>query len=106
MGRLEDWKDRVGWMTPPEPEEQPMVKLGDRVRDAITGFEGIATAKHEYLNGCVRYSVEAPDKDGKPDEYAFDDQQLTVIEDGAYTPKDTPRMATGGPPGHKTPPRR
>ena len=28
------------------------IKLGIKVRDKVTGFEGIATARIKYLNGC------------------------------------------------------
>ena len=38
-----------------------MIELGQRVRDRITGFEGIATSRVEYLTGCVQYCVK-PDK--------------------------------------------
>lgn len=56
--------------------------LGSKVRDSVTGFEGVATAKHEYLNGCVRYSVEPPiGYDGKlPEAQTFDVQRLVVVE--------------------------
>lgn len=33
------------------------IKLGIKVRDKVTGFEGIATAKIKYLNGCVQFCV-------------------------------------------------
>jgi hypothetical protein len=64
-----------------------MVKLGDRVRDKISGFEGIAAARTEYLNGCVRITVEPEGlHDGKPVEAQwFDEQQVDVIEAGAVT---------------------
>ncbi len=29
-----------------------------RLQDEITGFEGIVTAKAEYLNGCIQYCVQ------------------------------------------------
>lgn len=55
-----------------------MVKLGDRVKDSITGFAGIAIARCEYLNGCVRVSIQPVKlKDGKPiDELWVDESQL------------------------------
>lgn len=52
-----------------------MVKLGEQYRDEITGFEGTATARSEFLNGCVRVCLEGGD-DGKPAEYWFDEQRL------------------------------
>jgi len=41
-----------------------MIELGQKVKDMITGFEGIVTAKIEYLNGCLQFYV-VP-KAGKP----------------------------------------
>ena len=44
-----------------------MIKLGSKVRDSITGLEGIATARTEYLYGCVRITITPTElKDGKP----------------------------------------
>lgn len=33
------------------------IKLGDSVKEKITGFAGIAVAKTSWLSGCVRFSV-------------------------------------------------
>lgn len=33
------------------------IELGNKVRDRVTGFEGIATAKILFLNGCVQFCV-------------------------------------------------
>jgi hypothetical protein len=61
-----------------------MVRLGDRVEDMVTGFSGIAVAKSEYLNGCVRYGVQGPLHDGVPTEWQwFDDSQLHVLVEAA-----------------------
>lgn len=38
--------------------------LGVRVRDMVTGFEGIVVARVEFLNGCIQYMVK-PNKLGK-----------------------------------------
>jgi hypothetical protein len=62
------------------------VALGTRYRDSITGFEGVATARYEFLYGCVRVLLEGT-KDGKPAEYTFDEQRLT----------DVPSATSGGP---------
>ena len=75
------------------------IKLGSKVVDSITGFEGIATARHEYLYGCVRITI-TPDKlhDGKPvDEQWFDEQRLNLVEvrDPVVSPLSSAR--TGGP---------
>lgn len=61
--------------------EQPIV-LGDKVRDTITGFEGIATGRTEWLTGCVRWIVEPDklDKDKKVQQYMeFDESRLVVL---------------------------
>ena len=53
-----------------------MVKLGDKVQDSISGFEGVAVSRTEYLYGCVRVGVEGKKKPGES--YYFDEQRLTV----------------------------
>lgn len=35
-----------------------MARLGDVVKDKITGFEGVAIAQTEYINGCKRILVQ------------------------------------------------
>lgn len=59
-----------------------MINLGDRVRDRITGFTGIAVARAEYLYGCNRFSV-LPEKlaDKKIQESQwFDEPQLDLVK--------------------------
>lgn len=59
-----------------------MINLGDKVKDVVSGFVGIAVSRHSYLNGCARIGVQPEvDKDGKLPEYeTFDEPQLQVIE--------------------------
>ena len=59
-----------------------MIELGDKVKDTVSGFIGIATAKHSYLQGCDRISVQPSiDKEGKlPEVQAFDEPQLEVLK--------------------------
>ena len=43
-----------------------MITLGDKVKDTITGFEGIVTARCVFINGCIQYCIKPKvDKDGK-----------------------------------------
>ncbi len=62
------------------------IKLGQKVRDKITGFEGIATAKTEFLNGCVQYEVTRKLKKGESitaesvQGISIDEQQLELIK--------------------------
>lgn len=85
-----------------------MIKFGDRVRDKVSGFQGIATAKHEYMNGCIRFTVDSEEmKDGKPvDGQWYDEQQLEVVNEKALEVKPAqvggPR---GAPPSLKRPER-
>ena len=34
------------------------IKLGDKVKDSVTGIIGIVTARTKFLNGCIQYSIE------------------------------------------------
>lgn len=71
------------------------IKLGSEVQCIITGYKGIATARLEYINGCIQYCVKPKaGKDGKmPDPEYIDVQQLKVTGKGlSLTSKPT-----GGP---------
>lgn len=59
-----------------------MIRLGQTVRDAITGLEGVVVARHEYLYGCTRLSIQpAEHKDGKPVEgCTIDEQQALPVD--------------------------
>ena len=58
-----------------------MVNLGDKVKDTVSGFIGIAMSCTTYLNGCDRIAVQPSiDKSGKlPDYQTFDEPQLKVV---------------------------
>ena len=59
------------------------IKQGDRVRDTITGFEGIAICITKHLTGCDTIGVK-PTKlhDNKPiDEIYFDVMRLEKVEE-------------------------
>ena len=63
------------------------IKLGDVVRDSVSGFEGLAVARTEWLYGCVRYGVEARAlREGKLIEAQwFDEARLApAIETSAH----------------------
>lgn len=59
----------------------PKLQLGVTVKDRITGFMGIVTARVEYLNGCIQYCVKPEiSEDGKmPEGEYIDRDQLEVI---------------------------
>ena len=58
------------------------VKLGSKLRDTVTGLEGMAIAKTEWMNGCWRITLQPAElKDGKPvDSSAFDVEQLELAK--------------------------
>jgi len=59
-----------------------VIQLGARVRDVVSGAEGVLMCRCEWLNGCVRSSFQPPvDKDGKvPELVTVDDEQLQVLQ--------------------------
>jgi hypothetical protein len=67
----------------PVPEDR-QVNLGDRVRDTITGFEGIVVGRSEWLSthGARRITCQGQTlKDGLPtDPVTFDEAQLFILK--------------------------
>jgi len=76
-----------------------MVRLGSKVRDTITGFQGIATGRTEWLYGCTRISVEPTTlHEGKPIEsHWFDEQRIEVLEAGEPKVSSDSSATSGGP---------
>jgi len=68
------------------------IELGQKVRDKITGLEGTAIARTEWLHGCVRIVIQPHGlKDGLPLEVqTVDEPQLEIIDEEA-APKAEPR---------------
>ena len=60
------------------------IKLGQKVKDKITGMVGIAVCRAIWMNGCVRVTVQPQElKDGRPvDTYTCDEPDLIVIDEG------------------------
>ncbi len=79
-----------------------MINLGDKVKDTITGYEGIAVARTCWLNGCVRICIQSNKlKDGVPvAQQDFDEQQVALIKAGAH------QSGPEGPAGPKPSPTR
>lgn len=70
-----------------------MITLGDKVKDKITGLEGIAIAEIKYLNGCHQFEVQAKaNKDGSvPDPKWIDSIQLDVTQAKAANKATKPK---------------
>jgi len=80
-----------------------MIKLGDKVRDDVSGIVGIAMNKLEHLNGCIQFGVE-PSMNKKTNEivtFTIDEINLTKIGSGlnkkAKLSKKKPKRKPGGP---------
>lgn len=77
------------------------IKLGNEYKDVISGFTGIAIARTEWINGCVRVTLSPKlDKDGKfQDSVCLDVEQLEATGNAiTITPKEVG--------GDRTPPSR
>lgn len=78
--------------------------LGKKVREKITGFEGVATSVAFDLYGCIQVVVHPEAKENKPqDGHFFDFQRLEVIDPlpvmqvPSFVPKPEARISTTGP---------
>ena len=76
------------------------IKLGDLVKDMITGFTGIASSRTEHLFGCVHIGITSnrTDKDGIPiGAMSFDEQRVVRVDkrDVVVSPDST--ATSGGP---------
>lgn len=70
------------------------IQLGTKVRDEVTGIEGMATARTTWVYGCERICVERLDKDGSPLEHWFDEVRLHPVP--TPEPAIPQRASTGG----------
>jgi len=80
------------------------IPLGSRIRDRVTGLEGIATARVHYLNGCIQYclapQISGEDKTKVPAIHYIDIGQLEVLDSGIITDIPETTGITGGPQRH------
>jgi hypothetical protein len=75
------------------------ITLGDKVKDKVTGFVGIAIGRTIWLQGCDRVIVQpiGVDKAGKTFEsQSFDEPQLAIVSAGAVKVA-VEKDSTGGP---------
>lgn len=75
-----------------------MVKLGSKVKDTITGFEGVAVGRTEWLYGCTRIGVESCTlHEGKPLVEWFDEQRMEVLSEDQPKISEQNSAEIGGP---------
>ena len=78
-----------------------MIQLGDKVRDVVSGFEGIAICRSEWITGCIQIGVQTPvNSEGKSETNFFDIDRLEAktikdLQKGPAMPIQA--AATGGP---------
>jgi len=58
------------------------IELGQRVKDKVSDFIGIAVARVTYLNGCVQIQVTPKAVEGKIINQWIDEIQLEVVDQG------------------------
>lgn len=81
------------------------IELGDEVKDAVTGFQGVVVGITTWLNGCRRMVVQPrtlEEKGRMPSSESIDETQLEVVTRRAVASQnrsDTPEPLgrTGGP---------
>jgi len=66
------------------------IQLGDKVKDMVTGFVGVAYSVCENFNGCIQFDiVPEVNKDGTIAKGQWiDSQQLKIIKKGAVKPNN------------------
>jgi hypothetical protein len=69
------------------------IELGDKVKDLITGFVGIAVAKTTFINGCTQISIaeqtkKKPSQEGDP---SIDITNLIILEKGYVDKRRKPK---------------
>ena len=75
------------------------IKLGDKVKDTLTGFTGIVETKVECLNGCIRYGLVESEVNGKKNEMRtleVDSQQVKKVDDGINKTEEIKKTGAGG----------
>ncbi len=84
------------------------VTLGDKVKDPLTGIEGIAFSYITYMHGCERVGIQqSKHKNEKgewfvPDLFYVDDPQLEVVKAGFIKVKKPKGESLGGPSGFES----
>lgn len=85
-------------------------ELGEKAKDKLTEFEGIVTARCEFLNGCIQYELQPTKlKDGIPQVGIWIDE-VQLVEHVTIKKPNRPksvcrRIRSGGGPARVPPTR-
>lgn len=74
-----------------------MFTPGDRVKEKITGFEGVITGCAFYLTGCNQYLITAKIKDdfSEPIALWYDEGRIELISSSEWNEKDVKALDNG-----------
>lgn len=82
-----------------------MIRLGQKIKDRVTGFEGVAVGRVAYLNGCIQYLIKPEAREGKMvEEEWIDEQTLEVIGQGLLVDENGEAHESRGGPQPEQPP--
>jgi hypothetical protein len=90
---------------PTNPALDSGFKLGSKVKDRITGFEGLAVARTTWASGNVTIGIEPTTlHEGKPIEtHSFEQQRVELIEEKAPPVSKQNSAVSGGPQNDPSP---
>lgn len=79
----------------------PEINFGDEAKDKVTGFKGLITSMHAYIDGCIQFGLSPPvDKNGEiRDTLQFDSARIMIVKKAKVEVNADP---TGGPMGPGT----
>ncbi len=81
-----------------QKQTEIMIKLGNEVKDKVTGLQGIVISRVEYLTGCTQYGVQPQSKDGLMlDSYYIDWNRLELVGHGIDPAFVSSEKDPGGP---------
>ena len=75
--------------------------VGERVKDLVTGYEGLISCRTEFLTGCNRYGVQSEvlskDRERPQDPCYFDENQLQSLGTAKVLQEEKVKKEKGGP---------
>lgn len=82
-----------------KPEVKTDLKVGEKVKDVITGMSGIIIHKTTFFNGCVYFTVAVKDAKKDPADLFLSVERLERVSSGilAKLTKTKASKPTGGP---------
>src|SRR4051812_13854751 len=66
------------------------LKLGQKLKDPVSGFTGIAVMLAEHFSGTVQYALQPPGAENKLEDGQFIDEHVLEVVDEAFAGKLPP----------------